>query len=69
MNAAVISTTDIIARLILEALASVQAMVELQARARAEGRDVSAAELAALRASDLAVRQHLDAAIAAHGGN
>lgn len=69
MNTAVISTADLVASLILQALASVQAMVELQSRARAEGRDITAGELAALRAADLDVRQQLDSAIAAHGGH
>ena len=69
MNAAIIPTADLLASLILQGLASVQAMVELQSKARAEGRDVTADELASLRRADLAVRQDLDAAIADHGGN
>lgn len=64
-----INTGDLLAQLILGGLASIQSMVELQARARAEGRDVTAEELAALRAVDLRVKADLDAAIAAHGGN
>lgn len=68
MNA-VVSTADLLASLILQGLASAQAMVELQTKARAEGRDVTADELAALRSADMAVRADLDAAIAAHGGH
>lgn len=68
MNA-VVSTADLLASLILQGLASVQAMVELQTKARADGRDVTADELAALRSADMAVRADLDAAIAAHGGH
>lgn len=66
---ATIATADLLASLILQGLASVQAMVELQTKARAEGRDVTADELAALRSADMAVRADLDAAIAAHGGH
>ena len=66
---ATIATADLLVSLILQGLASVQAMVELQTKARAEGRDVTADELAALRSADMAVRADLDAAIAAHGGH
>lgn len=66
---ATIATADLLASLILQGLVSVQAMVELQTKARSEGRDVTADELAALRSADMAVRADLDAAIAAHGGH
>ena len=66
---ATIATADLLASLILQGLASVQAMVELQSKARAEGRDVTAAELDALRSADRAVSANLDAAIADHGGH
>lgn len=65
---ALVPTADLLASLILQGLAAVQAMVELQAKARAEGRDITAEELAALRSADAQVRADLDAAIAAHGG-
>ena len=64
-----VPTAALLVSLILQGLAAVQAMVELQAKARAEGRDVTADELAALRAADLSVRADLDAAIAVHGGH
>lgn len=60
---------DLVAQLILQGLAGVQALVELQARARAEGRDITSEELSALRAADLKAKADLDAAIAAHGGH
>ena len=62
MNAA------LIAQLMLQGLTSLQAMATVQAKAAAEGRDVTVAELGALRAADNAVRDQLDAAIAARGG-
>ena len=58
----------LIATLILQGLTSLQALAALQAKAKAEGRDVTVDELAALRAIDLEARATLDAAIAAHGG-
>ena len=59
---------ELIAQLILQGLTSLQAMATLQAKAKAEGRDITVAELAGLRAADKVVHDQLDAAIAAHGG-
>lgn len=64
-----INTTELLAQLILSGLASIQSMVELQSKARAEKRDITAEELAGLRVVDQQVKADLDAAIAAHGGN
>lgn len=59
---------DLIAALILQGLTSLQSLAALQAKAKAENRDVTDAELAELRAADLEARAALEAAIAAHGG-
>lgn len=59
---------ELIAKLILDGLTALQAMATLQAKAKAEGRDITAAELAGLRAADNAMRDQLDAAIKARGG-
>jgi aryl carrier-like protein len=64
-----ISTADLLVHMILKGLSSIQAMVALQSKARAEGRDITAEELAGLRAVDDRVKADLDAAIKAHGGN
>jgi len=58
---------ELIAQLILQGLTSLQAMATLQAKAKAENRDITAAELASLRAADNSMRDALEAAIRAHG--
>jgi protein-disulfide isomerase-like protein with CxxC motif len=59
---------ELIAQLILQGLTSLQAMATLQAKAKAEGRDVTVEELKQLRDADGIVRDQLERAIVLHGG-
>lgn len=63
MNAA-----DVLITLMIESIAASQRYAAVLQQASAEGREVSFDDLAALRATDKAAADKLDAAIAAAGG-